>query len=375
MKRTFLTSFFRLAVLGAAMGSAAWVQAQSVTPSAEGIVVYNAQHASLTQAWVEAFTKETGIKVVYDVFDSNETLDGKLATGQSGYDVVVPTNHFLAKQVRAGTYLKLDKSKLPNLVNLDPTIMNNLAAGDPGNEYSVPYLWGTNGIGLNATKARAVLGDDAPLDSWELLFDPKYAEKLASCGIALLDSGDEVLPQTVNYLGLSPHTTKREDYEKASEQLMKVRPYITYFHSSKFISDLANGNICAAFGYSGDVLQAADRAEEAGRSDEIIYIIPKEGTAMWADLLAIPKDASNPDQALAFINYLLEPPVIAKVSATVGYANANPDAQAYMDASLVNNPEVYPPQQVLDKLYISSTPSPKIMRVMTRSWSKIKSNR
>ncbi|PKQ41276.1 spermidine/putrescine ABC transporter substrate-binding protein PotF [Pseudomonas sp. YY-1] len=347
----------------------------SVAQAADRVVkVYNWSDYIAPDTIAE-FEKETGIKVVYDVFDSNETLDGKLATGQSGYDVVVPTNHFLAKQVRAGTYLKLDKSKLPNLVNLDPTIMKNLAAGDPGNEYSVPYLWGTNGIGLNATKARAVLGDDAPLDSWELLFDPKYAEKLASCGIALLDSGDEVLPQTVNYLGLSPHTTKREDYEKAYEQLMKVRPYITYFHSSKFISDLANGNICAAFGYSGDVLQAADRAEEAGRSDEIIYIIPKEGTAMWADLLAIPKDSKNVAEAHEFINYLLRPDVIAKISDYVAYANPNLKATELVDESVRDNPGVYPSEEVMAKLYVAEERKPEVQRWLTRDWTRIKSGR
>lgn len=321
------------------------------------------------------FEKETGIKVVYDVFDSNDTLDGKLATGQSGYDVVVPTNHYLAKQVRAGTYLKLDKSKLPNLANLDPTIMENLAAGDPGNDYSVPYLWGTNGIGLNATKARELLGEEASFDSWGLLFDPQYAEKLGKCGIALLDSGDEVLPQTVNYLGMSPHTTERADYDKAFEQVMKVRPYVTYFHSSKFISDLANGDICVAFGYSGDVLQAADRAAEAGRSDEIIYIIPKEGTAMWADLLAIPKDAKNLDEAHAFINYLLRPEVIAKISNYVAYANPNLKATELVNEDIRNNPGVYPSEQVMAKLYVAEERPREVQRWLTRDWTRIKSGR
>ncbi|MGE8503172.1 MAG: polyamine ABC transporter substrate-binding protein [Pseudomonas sp.] len=347
----------------------------SVAQAADRVVkVYNWSDY-IAPDTIADFEKETGIKVVYDVFDSNDTLDGKLATGQSGYDVVVPTNHFLAKQVRAGTYQKLDKSKLPNLVNLDPTIMDNLAAGDPGNDYSVPYLWGTNGIGLNATKARAVLGDDAPLDSWALLFDPKYAEKLASCGIALLDSGDEVLPQVVNYLGMSPHTTQREDYEKAFEQVMKVRPYITYFHSSKFIGDLANGDICAAFGYSGDVLQAADRAEEAGRTDEIIYIIPKEGTAMWADLLAIPKDAKNVDEAHAFINYLLRPEVIAKISNYVAYANPNLKATELVDENVRNNPGVYPGKDVMAKLYVAEERPRDVQRWLTRDWTRIKSGR
>lgn len=324
---------------------------------------------------VAEFEKETGIKVVYDVFDSNDMLDGKLATGNSGYDVVVPTNHFLAKQVRAGTYQKLDKSKLPNLVNLDPAIMGNLAAGDPGNEYSVPYLWGTNGIGLNLTKARAVLGDDVPTDSWALMFEPKYAEKLASCGIALLDSGDEVLPQMVNYLGMDPHTSKREDYQKAFDQMMKVRPYITYFHSSKFITDLAKGDICVAFGYSGDVLQAAARSAEAGSKDEIIYIIPKEGTAMWADLLAIPKDAKNVDEAHAFINYLLRPDVIAKISDYVAYANPNLKATELVDEEIRNNPGVYPSAEVIKKLYVAREREREVQRWLTRDWTRVKSGR
>ncbi|GIZ13114.1 polyamine ABC transporter substrate-binding protein [Pseudomonas sp. NCCP-436] len=364
MRRTTLLA----GLISAAIGISAAQAADRV------VNVYNWSDYIAPETIAE-FEKETGIKVVYDVFDSNDTLDGKLATGQSGYDVVVPTNHYLAKQVRAGTYQKLDKSKLPNLVNLDPTIMENLAAGDPGNEYSVPYLWGTNGIGLNATKAREVLGDDVSLDSWGLLFDPQYAEKLGKCGIALLDSGDEVLPQAVNYLGRSPHTTKREDYEKAFEQVMKVRPYITYFHSSKFISDLANGNICAAFGYSGDVLQAADRAEEAGRTDEIIYVIPKEGTAMWADLLAIPKDAKNVDEAHAFINYLLRPEVIAKISNYVAYANPNIKATELVDESVRENPGVYPSAEVMAKLYVAEERPREVQRWLTRDWTRIKSGR
>ena len=213
------------------------------------------------------------------------------------------------------------------------------------------------------------------IDSWAVLFEPENLKKLKQCGVAFMDSPDELFPAILNYLGMDPRSEKPADYAKAEARLLELRPYITYFHSSKYVSDLANGDVCVAFGYSGDVFQAANRAVEAKNGVKVAYSIPKEGSNLWFDLLAIPKDASNPDQALAFINYLLDPKVIAKVSATVGYANANPDAKAYMDASLVGNPEIYPPQDVLDKLYISSTPSPKIMRVMTRSWSKIKSNR
>jgi putrescine transport system substrate-binding protein len=320
------------------------------------------------------FQASSGIKVVYDVFDSNETLEGKLLAGRTGYDVVVPSNHFLARQAKAGAFLPLDRSKLPNFKYLDPKLLKQLEQNDPGNQYAVPYLWGTNGIGYNVDKVKAALGIDK-IDSWAVLFEPENLKKLQKCGVAFMDSPDELFPAMLNYLGMDPRSEKEDDYKKAEAQLLKLRPYITYFHSSKYVSDLANGDICVAFGYSGDVFQAANRAVEANNGVKIAYSIPKEGSNLWFDLLAIPKDASNPDQALAFINYLLDPQVIAKVSATVGYANANLEAKAHMDPSLVNNPEIYPPQQVLDKLYVSSTPSPKIMRVMTRSWSKIKSNR
>ncbi|EST14661.1 bacterial extracellular solute-binding family protein [Pseudomonas putida S610] len=320
------------------------------------------------------FQASTGIKVVYDVFDSNETLEGKLLAGRTGYDVVVPSNHFLARQAQAGAFLPLDRSKLTNWKHLDPKLLKLLEQNDPGNRYAVPYLWGTNGIGYNVDKVKAALGIDR-VDSWAVLFEPENLKKLKQCGVAFMDSPDELFPAMLNYLGMDPRSENPADYPKAEARLLALRPYITYFHSSKYVSDLANGNICIAFGYSGDVFQAANRAADAKNGVKIAYSIPKEGSNLWFDLLAIPKDANNPEQALAFINYLLDPQVIAKVSATVGYANANPDAKAFMDPTLVNNPEVYPPQQVLDKLYISTTQSPKIMRLMTRSWTKIKSNR
>ncbi|MCB2255071.1 polyamine ABC transporter substrate-binding protein [Pseudomonas chlororaphis] len=319
------------------------------------------------------FQAKTGTRVIYDVFDSNETLEGKLLAGRTGYDVVVPSNHFLARQVKAGAFLKLDRQQLPNWQNLDPKLLALLERNDPGNQYSVPYLWGTNGIGYNVDKIKQVLGVEQ-IDSWAVLFEPQNLKKLSQCGVSMMDSPDEVFPAVLNYLGLDPNSGNAEDYKKAEAKLLEIRPYITYFHSSKYISDLANGNICLALGYSGDVFQAANRAREAKNGVKIAYAIPKEGSNLWFDLLAIPADSSNPKKAHAFINYLLDPQVIAKVSAAVGYANPNPAARQYMDPELVNNPEVYPPQAVLDKLYISSTQSPQIMRLMTRSWSKVKSN-
>ncbi|WAJ37328.1 polyamine ABC transporter substrate-binding protein [Pseudomonas sp. GOM7] len=318
------------------------------------------------------FESATGIKPVYDVFDSNETLEGKLLAGNTGYDVVVPSNHFLGKQIKAGAFQKLDRSKLPNWNNLDPALLKQLEKNDPGNQYAVPYLWGTNGIGYNVEKVKAVLGVDE-IDSWAVLFEPENIKKLSQCGVAFLDSADEMIPAMLNYLGLDPNSTNPDDYAKAEAKLMAVRPYVTYFNSSKYISDLANGNICVAAGFSGDVLQAADRAEEAGKGIDIGYAIPKEGANLWFDMLAIPADAPNVEPAHAFINYLLDPKVIAQVSDYVGYANPNTKAAELMDQDVRNDPSVYPPQAVLDKLYVSAELPPRVQRLMTRTWTKVKS--
>ncbi len=323
---------------------------------------------------LEDFQKATGIAPVYDVFDSNETLEGKLLAGHTGYDVVVPSSNFLAKQIKAGAFQKLDKSQLPNWQNLDPALLKQLEKSDPGNQYGVPYLWGTNGIGYNVAKVKAALGTDK-LDSWAILFEPENLKKLSKCGVSFMDSPDEVYPAVLQYLGLDPNSTNPDDYKKAEAQLLKVRPYITYFHSSKYISDLANGNICVAFGYSGDVFQARSRAEEAKKGVKIGYAIPKEGANLWFDLLAIPKDAQNVKEAHAFINYLLQPEVIAKVSDYVGYANPNPKAGELMNAELRQDQTVYPPQAVMDKLYVMKELPPQILRLETRSWTRVKSGK
>ncbi|MBA5980973.1 MULTISPECIES: polyamine ABC transporter substrate-binding protein [Pseudomonas] len=320
------------------------------------------------------FQKETGIKPVYDVFDSNETLEGKLLAGRTGYDVVVPSNHFLGKQIKAGAFQKLDRSQLPNYANLDPVLLKRLEQNDPGNQYAVPYLWGTNGIGYNVDKVKAVLGIDK-IDSWSVLFEPENIKKLHSCGVAFLDSADEMMPTVLNYMGLNANSTNPKDYAKATDKLLAVRPYVTYFHSSKYIGDLANGDICVAIGFSGDIFQAKHRAEEAKKGVNIAYSIPKEGGALWFDMLAIPKDSSNVKEAHAFINYLLKPEVIAQVSDYVGYANPNPGSDKLMEQSIRTDEAVYPPQAVLDKTYVSVELPPNIQRLMTRSWTKVKSGK
>ncbi|MBS4079450.1 MULTISPECIES: polyamine ABC transporter substrate-binding protein [Pseudomonas] len=318
------------------------------------------------------FQKATGIKPVYDVFDSNETLEGKLLAGRTGYDVVVPSNHFLGKQIKAGAFQKLDRSQLPNYSNLDPALLKRLEQNDPGNLYAVPYLWGTNGIGYNVDKVKAVLGVDK-IDSWGVLFEPENIKKLQSCGVAFLDSADEMMPTVLNYMGLNANSTNPKDYEKATAKLLAVRPYVTYFHSSKYIGDLANGDICVAIGFSGDIFQAKNRAAEAKKGVNIAYSVPKEGGALWFDMLAIPKDSSNVKEAHAFINYLLKPEVIAQVSDYVGYANPNPGSDKLMEQSIRTDESVYPPQAVIDKAYVSTELPPNIQRLMTRSWTKVKS--
>lgn len=326
------------------------------------------------QTTLADFEKATGIKPVYDVFDSNETLEGKLLAGRTGYDVVVPSNHFLGKQIKAGAFQKLDKSQLPNYANLNPALLKRLEMNDPGNQYAVPYLWGTNGIGYNVDKVKAVLGVDK-IDSWAVLFEPENIKKLNSCGVAFLDSADEMLPTVLNYMGLNANSTNPDDYKKAEAKLLAVRPYVTYFHSSKYISDLANGNICVAVGFSGDIFQAKARAVEAGKGVKVAYAIPKEGGALWFDMLAIPKDSTNVKEAHAFINYVLKSEVIAQVSDVVGYANPNPGADKLMEQSIRTDESVYPPQAVLDKTYVSVELPPKIQRLMTRSWTKVKSGK
>lgn len=359
--------------LGKTLLATATAVSISVAAQAEGVVnVYNWSDY-IAEDTLDNFQKETGIRVVYDVFDSNEVLEAKLLSGSSGFDIVVPSNQFLGKQIKAGAFSPLDRSKLPNWENLDPTLLKALQTNDPGNQYAFPYLWGTTGIGYNEAKVKAVLGDDAAINSWDLVFKPENMEKLASCGVAILDAPAEIIPSALFYLGLDPNSTNPDDYKKAQELLMSVRPYITYFHSSKFITDLANGDICVAVGWSGDILQAAARAEEAGNGNEVKYVIPKEGAAMWFDMMAMPKDAKNVDNAYTFLNYILRPEVIAEISNYVAYANGNKASKPMVDDSVLSDPGVYPSDETLDKLFTLAELPQNIERVRTRTWTRIKS--
>ncbi len=322
---------------------------------------------------VAQFEKETGVKVVYEMFDSNEVLEKKLLAGQSGFDVVVPSIAFLGRQIKAGIFLPLDKTKLSNYRHLDRELLQKLRFLDPKNEHAVPYLWGTTGIGYNPKLIKERLGEDAPLDSWSLFFNPENLAKLADCGVSVLDAPSDVLAMTLFYLGKNPNSLDPKDYtDIAKPYLSQLRPYIKKFDSSEYVEALANGSLCLAVGWSGDILQASARAEEAGKGVEVVYSLPKEGSAVWFDMLAIPKDSDNVEAAYQFINYLLRPDVIANISNYVAYANANKDALSLTDKTVRNNPSVYPSQAVKDKLY-TLTPLPlKIDRVITSTWFKVK---
>ncbi|MBN1085214.1 spermidine/putrescine ABC transporter substrate-binding protein PotF [Erwinia aphidicola] len=324
---------------------------------------------------VADFEKQTGIKVVYDVFDSNEVLEGKLMAGSTGYDVVVPSSSFLARQLQSGVFQPLDKSKLPNYKNLDPDLMKKLEQHDPGNKYAIPYLWATTGIGYNVEKVKAALGKDAPVNSWDLVLKPENLEKLKSCGVSFLDAPEEIFATVLNYMGKDPNSSDAKDYTAATDLLLKLRASIRYFHSSQYINDLANGNTCVAIGWAGDILQAKKRAVEAKNGVDIAYSIPKEGALAFFDTLAIPKDAKNLDAAYQFLNYLMDPKVMANISNSVYYASGNKASVPFVDEAIRNNPGVYPTPDTIAKLFTLKVQDPKLDRVRTRAWTKVKSGK
>ncbi len=317
------------------------------------------------------FEKETGIKVVYDTFDSNEILETKLLAGKTGYDVVVPSAGFMSRQIQAGVFQKLDKAKLPNLKNMWDVVQKRTEVYDPGGAHSVNYMWGTTGIGYNVEAIKERM-PDAPTDSWAMIFDPDVVSKFKDCGIHVLDAPAEIIPAALRYLGEDPDSKDPEKIKKAEELLMKVRPNIQKFHSSEYINALANGDICIAVGWSGDIFQARDRAAEAKKEFSVEYAIPKEGALMWFDMLAIPKDAPHPENAHKFIDYMMRPDVIAKASNYVFYANGNKASQELLEKEVMEDPAVYPSEEVLEKLYTTTAYEPKVQRVVTRAWTRVK---
>ncbi|MDZ7925165.1 MAG: polyamine ABC transporter substrate-binding protein [Marinagarivorans sp.] len=325
---------------------------------------------------VADFEKATGIKVVYDVYDSNEILEAKLLAGRSGYDVIFPTARpFAARQLQAKILQPLDMKQLPNYGNLDSVLLGSLSDIDPANKYMVPYMWGTTGIGYNVDKVKAILGNDAPLNTWALIFDPAISSKLSSCGISLMDDATEVFAAAKIYLGLKDDDFSKAAQESVAKLVASVRKNIRYFHSSQYINDLANGDSCVAHGYSGDILQARDRAIEAGKGVTVAYAVPKEGAVVWSDVMVIPSDAPNPSAAHAFINYLMQPEVIAASSNAVAYANANAKATPFVDEAVRNDPGIYPDDATRAKLVVLKSPTTKESRAMTRLWTRIKTGK
>ncbi len=324
---------------------------------------------------LEDFTKETGIKVVYDTFDANETLETRLLAGKSGYDVVVPTAYFLQRQIKAHVFQKLDKSKLPNLANAWPAVTERLAIYDPGNQYAANYMWGTTGIGYNVRMVQKILGPDAKIDSWDVVFKPENLEKFRDCGVHMLDSADDIFPAALSYLGLDPDSTRQADLEKAADLVIRIRPFVRKFHSSEYLSALATGEVCLVVGWSGDIMQARSRAAEAKSDIAIGYAIPKEGAQMFFDNLAIPADARNVAEAYALIDYLYRPEVAARNSNFLSYANGNVASQKLVDPAILNDRNIYPDAATLAKLFVITARDPATQRVINRLWTKVKTGR
>ena len=340
--------------------------------AAEEVRVYNWSDY-IDEELLTKFEQETGIDLIYDVFDSNEVLETKMLAGSSGYDVVVPTGTFLQRQIEAGAFQKLDKAALPNLSNMWDVIEQRTAKYDPDNAYSINYMWGTTGLGINTAKVAEALGADAPINSLALVFDPANMEKLASCGVHMLDAPTEMIPAALAYAGLDPDRKDDEALAKAEEVLMAIRPYVLKFHSSEYINALANGDICVAFGWSGDILQARDRAAEANNGVEVAYNAPKEGALMWFDQMAIPVDAPNPHGAHVFLNFIMDAQNMAAASNYVYYANGNKASQEFLNEDVIGDTAIYPDEDALNKLYTTSPFPPKEQRSLTRLWTKVKS--
>jgi putrescine transport system substrate-binding protein len=354
----------------------AGVLAASVAPAQTARVVnfYNWSDY-IAPGVLEEFSAATGIRVKYDTFDSNDILETKLLAGKSGYDLVVPTGYFLERQIKAGVFQKLDKTKLPNLVNAWDEIARRLAVYDPGNQYAVNYMWGTTGIGFNAGRAREVLGAQGAIDSWDVMFKPEIMQKFKDCGVYMLDSADDVLSAALHYLHLDPNTTAQADLEKAAELIGKVRPYVRKFHSSEYLNALATGEICLVLAFSGDVKQAQKRAAEAKNGVEIGYAIPREGAQLWFDNLAIPKGAANAAEAHALIDYLLKPEVAARNSNFIAYANGVGASRALIEREIINDPGIYPDAAMMARLYTISAHDQKTQRLMNRLWTRVKAGR
>ena len=351
--------------------AAATLAASSAVAQDNVVNVYNWSDY-IAEDTIEKFEAATGIKVVYDVYDSNEVLEAKMLTGSSGYDVVVPTSDFLQRQIAAGAYQPLDKSLLPNLANMDASLMADAGLYDPDNEHATIYMWGTTGIGYNYGAIAERLGEDYEVSSWDLVFDPEIVSKLADCGVTMLDAPTEMLPAAMNYLGLDPRSTDTADFEAGAALLETIRPHIRYFHSSQYINDLANGDICVSVGWSGDVFQALYRAEEAENGVEIGYVIPDEGALQWFDMMAIPVDAPHAENAHTFINFIMDAQITADITNYVWYANGNAASMPMVDPEITGDPGIFPTEAASAGLWGSKVYDARTDRTVSRLWTKVK---
>ncbi len=356
---------------GLAVAVAAVATLAAAPAAADGTLhIYNWSDY-IAEDTIANFEAETGIDVTYDVFDSNEVLEGKLLAGNTGYDIVVPSGSFLERQIQAGVFQPLDKTALANYGNLDADILQRVAAHDPDNAHSIPYMWGTTGIGYNVAMVEERM-PGAPVESWDLILNPEIVSQFADCGVTVLDAPTELLDIAMNYLGFDPTAGTGEGLEEAEALLQEVRPHLKYFHSSQYINDLANGDICIAVGWSGDVFQARDRAAEADNGVEIGYSIPKEGTVIWFDLLAIPADAENVAEAHLFLDYIMRPEVVAAVTNYVYYANGNAASTPLIEEEVLTDEGIYPPDSVKANLFADTADSPRVTRMQNRIWTRIK---
>ncbi len=361
MRATFLAG----AIL-AATASLAAAQQKTVN-------IYNWSDYIDTKA-LDEFSRETGIKVVYDTYDSNETLETKLLAGKTGYDIVVPSATFLQRQIQAGVFQKIDRSKLKNAAGLWPDVMARLAAYDPGNQYAINYMWFTTGIAYNVDKARQRTGDKPP-DSWDAFFKPENLKRFADCGVYALDSPEDMFTAALKFLGLNPDSKKPEDIRKAADALARVKGSIKKFHSSEYINALANGDICFAVGWAGDSFQARNRAREANNGVDVNYVIPKEGALMSLDNLAIPKDAPHVEEAHRFIDFLLRPEIAARNTSVTNFANGVLASKPLVDKEIIDNRSIYPDEAMLKRLYTITTNDLATQRIITREWTRVKTGK
>ncbi len=363
---------FAGAFAGLALACAALAPQAALAQEEKVLNIYNWSDY-IAEDTIANFEKETGIKVRYDNFDNNEIVHAKLVAGKTGYDIVVPSSYWAKLQADGGLLQKLDKSKLPNLKNLDPLLQEQLAKLDPGNQFQVNWLWGYTTVGINVDKVKAALGSTPMPDNvWDLVFKPEYISKLKSCGVSFLDSATEVVPAAMHYLGKPANSRAQGDYSGVGLLLKTIRPYVTLFSSSGYINDMANGSICLALGWSGDINIARQRAIDGKTGQKIEALIPKTGGVLFFDVMVIPADAPHPDNAHKFINYILRPEVHAGLSNKVFYANPNKESRKFVKPEVVNNPTIFPSDEDMRKMVAPDALSNDIRRTVTRLFTSFK---